>query len=39
VDQTWEPILFRWRKRDTESVNVRLARRTAGTRSAGPVIQ
>jgi glutamate synthase (ferredoxin) len=39
VEQTWEPILFRWRKRDTESVNVRLARRAAGTRSAGPVIQ
>jgi glutamate synthase (ferredoxin) len=39
VEQTWEPILSRWRKRDTGTITVPVARRTPGTRSAGPVIQ
>ena len=39
IEQTWEPILSRWRKRDTRTLTVPVARRLAGARSAGPVIQ
>jgi len=39
VEQTWEPILSRWRKQGTQTIAVPVARRAAGTRSAGPVIQ
>jgi glutamate synthase domain-containing protein 3 len=39
VEQTWEPILSRWRKQDTRTITVAVTRRITGTRSAGPVIQ
>jgi glutamate synthase domain-containing protein 3 len=39
IEQTWEPILSRWRKRDTRTIAVPVGRRATGARSAGPVIQ
>jgi hypothetical protein len=39
VEQTWESILSRWRKQDLRTIAVPVAHRTAGTRSAGPVIK